>query len=1032
MTQNQKGMTLVEVMLASFVIMVSVLGASTIGNLIYSTSSVLTSSNARDGVRSEINRNLTNNSVWRSTYMDINNTSMTCLRDRTDCSGVSAMANRSFRIVKFGGEVIYDPSANGGLAGFNRQGVKCNAATDGLFDATNGNYKCPLRYDLSWRPLCPPSGVCIDPIVEISASVSVKSTANDKMYTIDYDLTDPNNRLNFKMLLPMPQSAPPIARTDSFIINRGETPLFDVLANDFVEEGYTLTLVSVTSTNGWVSISGNKIQYSPDPIYYGTDSLRYVVQDNSGKKSTGYVFVKIMTPYTWTGLAGNTDITNPQNWCGTVINGVCQGRSLVAKADLIFNENCTNCNAKINSSLTVSSLRMTKGFTGTIEQNANLNAITSGAARSSEDIAPYGYTFMQEAGTYKINSGDFNVFGSWLNSDFINNMISLKVLGGSFVASSANKITATPSLVISEVANFQLNDAPVYLEEAEGHFNFPFRGIDAPNINFKDLHIKTRGQAGFWSKIEVRDLFWEQPAPSTGSYGTSYYCDKTVVTTHRNCNCTVPNDTASKINGFTCPESIPTANNTGEIAVTNDLHLLGGGGIDAVWAANAEKPARIFMRGASDTNIIGDNQSSTIKAVLPQIFIDKNNATSKVNLSGVITFVDRFEIIKGVIVAGNNSTVRFETRQYHHPVLDLKGAELWNLDMNEGSGDANERWANVNSDVIVNGALRFPSVQYYAASAVSTGGGVNYGSNCGAIYAKGDVYLGSSHSANHAFARNAICATSISSSGTHVLDVVLTGNANQNIFQTAGTTPSFGNLYIQKAGGIANFNAGSYGLVGDLNISCTSCTNFFGSTLFKPDTYNAERAPRVITNGETLGSIVFTEFPTSGGYGPETQIVGDLHLSGSFTAKLPYVRQTITGSKIFIGGDFSLSRVLGGNRWSSDFTVQFNGSVDQNLNIDNTLYGYPSTDKLENHLFVEVNKASGQVVLQANLKAKTLTMTSGTLNRNAYSCDSNGVACSGATIIGQQYPDFFKWMKNLNSAGYPHTLQSSYNMRIDR
>jgi hypothetical protein len=103
--------------------------------------------------------------------------------------------------------------------------------------------------------------------------------------------------------------------------------------------------------------------------------------------------------------------------------------------------------------------------------------------------------------------------------------------------------------------------------------------------------------------------------------------------------------------------------------------------------------------------------------------------------------------------------------------------------------------------------------------------------------------------------------------------------------------------------------------------------------------------------------------------------------------------------------------------------------------VDNSLYGYPfGTDQTEKHLVIEVNKPSGQVVLQANLKAKDVNVISGTLFRNAFTCDDGSVACSGGGITKLLYPDLQLWIKNLNhsSKTYPHTQQSYYHMRIAR
>jgi hypothetical protein len=129
------------------------------------------------------------------------------------------------------------------------------------------------------------------------------------------------------------------------------------------------------------------------------------------------------------------------------------------------------------------------------------------------------------------------------------------------------------------------------------------------------------------------------------------------------------NDLDSQIKGITCPESSRQTDDTGEVSVTGNLFLSGGGGPDGVSFANVannKRPARVYMRGVGNANIVGVNPASPLKGALTAIYIDKSSPTDLVNLSGVITFIDRFVRIEGTIVAGT-STVRIDTRQYHAP-----------------------------------------------------------------------------------------------------------------------------------------------------------------------------------------------------------------------------------------------------------------------------------------------------------------------------------------------------------------------------
>ncbi len=87
---------------------------------------------------------------------------------------------------------------------------------------------------------------------------------------------------------------PPRAKSDSFTINEDETPLFNVLGNDYDPEGNTLSIQSIgTSENSTAEISGTKIQYVPNQDFYGNDSFTYTVSDGLGGTATATVNVTI-------------------------------------------------------------------------------------------------------------------------------------------------------------------------------------------------------------------------------------------------------------------------------------------------------------------------------------------------------------------------------------------------------------------------------------------------------------------------------------------------------------------------------------------------------------------------------------------------------------------------------------------------------------------------------------------------------------------------------------------------------------------
>jgi len=74
--------------------------------------------------------------------------------------------------------------------------------------------------------------------------------------------------------------AAPVAVDDSVTMDEDTSVLVDVLANDSDPDGDPLTIDSVTEPeHGTVTIEGDKVRYTPDKDYYGTDSFSYTATD---------------------------------------------------------------------------------------------------------------------------------------------------------------------------------------------------------------------------------------------------------------------------------------------------------------------------------------------------------------------------------------------------------------------------------------------------------------------------------------------------------------------------------------------------------------------------------------------------------------------------------------------------------------------------------------------------------------------------------------------------------------------------------
>jgi hypothetical protein len=194
---------------------------------------------------------------------------------------------------------------------------------------------------------------------------------------------------------------------------------------------------------------------------------------------------------------------------------------------------------------------------------------------------------------------------------------------------------------------------------------------------------------------------------------------------------------SQNFNGHSCSyySTSPVYNNDKGIRVTGDVKVLGGGGIGNYdWSGNTVLTS-IFMVGPSNATIQGKADSDPNWGALPSVIIDKDSDAQTVSLIGRIPIIGRFErkINRGTIIPGSSTVVSSNNVMLGFDgLLDLNGADLFNLDMNTG------RWNNylfVLSDVHVRGNLNFPDL-------INFGYEGTYLSDCGSVYAYGDVISG--------------------------------------------------------------------------------------------------------------------------------------------------------------------------------------------------------------------------------------------------------------------------------------------------
>ena len=89
---------------------------------------------------------------------------------------------------------------------------------------------------------------------------------------------------------------PPVALDDSYTVKVNSTDnIFDVLSNDkdIDNDPITIDSIDLEPNNGTVTIVDNKIVYTPDPGYNGTDSFTYNISDDKDQYDTAVVTIKV-------------------------------------------------------------------------------------------------------------------------------------------------------------------------------------------------------------------------------------------------------------------------------------------------------------------------------------------------------------------------------------------------------------------------------------------------------------------------------------------------------------------------------------------------------------------------------------------------------------------------------------------------------------------------------------------------------------------------------------------------------------------
>ena len=156
---NQKGMTLVEVMIIATVMSIMSLGMATLFKNITNTQIKTSSKSAIYELKNQIEAAIRNDEAWANTVNAAANGALACLRDGGTCP-TGGPINGNIQIRSASNTIIFNGTAANG--GFDYNAITCATW------AAAGSDTCPFRYTFTWQFTCPAdANPCPNPVVTV-------------------------------------------------------------------------------------------------------------------------------------------------------------------------------------------------------------------------------------------------------------------------------------------------------------------------------------------------------------------------------------------------------------------------------------------------------------------------------------------------------------------------------------------------------------------------------------------------------------------------------------------------------------------------------------------------------------------------------------------------------------------------------------------------------------------------------------------------------------------------------------------------
>ncbi len=1008
------GFSMVETLVAVMIISASGLAAATFADLLVKMQKDTRHKSGAGLLKANITSKFFSEQAWIKTVnASANSTTLSCIRTKTDCSGVTAPV--AFSLFDAEGNLLANPS----LAenGFTEDGGPCSThVTDPKM--------CPFRFEFAWQPVCPASGTCINPQVRITGNMVQSSVNGTNLLKGNID------KFNFDVVPVSENFARPVAKSDLFWVNYKDfidtvasaTYTLDVLKNDSDESGSALSIELIsptTSMGGTLSLNGasNLITYVPKDDFYGVDSFQYRAVNQNGSKSTGSVWLRVVTPYTWIG-AVDSDGSNRANWCGKVkadlsgcnpIAANFPGTFLVHQTYLVFNENCSNCTANLNFSNAnnkIGMIHLASGFSGTVNHQSNIYLTRDLIAiwGSTKFFTKVNIAYLQEAGTFNgsaahyLKVNEYNqASGCGMTSGAVGALPyetpGIKVTGGIF--NGPQLLASSEGLIVPPGVNFNPG-AEVQIGAIWCHDNF----ISVPpTVTFNTLKLGIPNEPGVLvggtatgfrikSDLHTRNLIIHATGDETGVNGYQ------------------PTATAGVYNPY-------------RIYVSEDITQSGAGGFHV--SEPVTHPRMLITldgNGVQNINGISPTVEWHDRAYLPGLEINKTGGSVKFN--DVVGIAGRFYIQPTNVATLDftGSTIDMTNTGSSMSYINVGNNPINNLDMHCGQGS---ELAVMQSELTVMGNFNFsPRMNNSNGLSGQPGGGTKI-----KVYGNFEMDGGGfDTSVAYSYPEIWMVGTGNQTITGHYNEwqTWRYGKSQESCYQvnyatvpptySAGCTVNaglWGSIVIDKAGGQVN-------LVGGIQLAGNGRFEVVNGTV------NAGTSKLISSHSSSTHvkapGVVFYDLD----FINTTYLEDDIRFSGTLTgAPVTTIRCSLSGRhRTFAQGNINLPNGFVNGSFCTD--VVFEGSANQHFTIGGSPYA-PTNQYSSEWLRMTVNKSSGTVnftgsidysgiapsstynVSNLSVQAGNLNMTNGSKLRLKTASISSGatVDLNGSILSGQTY-----------------------------